>query len=250
MKKYFHFLAAAGLVLLVAACGNNDEESKSNRENEEESEEIENNEDGENQDQEAVEIIENAIEVHEDTTSYHQLISREHENDEFASASETWYVEEEDTESFRQDNILEAGESSTVNYTVIENGEALMYSKEENTLFAFDQEIGDRGETQNVVAQMLTDILENAQITLKGNEIVNSYHTYHITADDGNAVTELWFDQDTYYRVQEAYEGGEISELITVADYELEPEYEEEIFQLDEVVPDDAEFVEEEPNNS
>ena len=248
LKKCFSLVFITGLGFLLVACGNGNEGNNNEKGTGETEDNEENGVDDENQDQEAVEIIESAIEIHEETNSYFEHMVNDSDDEESFSETETWYIDDEGSESFRQDAMTEEEESTTTTYTAIENGEAQMYHEEETTLYEYDEDVGARGDSQDLYAQTLNSHLDDSEITLEGEDNVNGYDAYHITFDDGDMETEFWFDQETHYRVQEQVVEDEVTTVSAIHDYELDITYEEEIFQLDDVVPDEAETLEEEPN--
>lgn len=97
------------------------------------------------------------------------------------------------------------------------------------------------------MAQRYEDLLDNAdELTLVGEEEVNGYQTYHIEAEMDGETMSFYFDQDTYFSVRDEVEGGDDMDTTLdggfqaeddVIDYELNPEFDESLFQA----PDDME---------
>ncbi|EZH66574.1 hypothetical protein DH09_11680 [Bacillaceae bacterium JMAK1] len=89
--------------------------------------------------------------------------------------------------------------------------------------------------------------LEESVLTYLGEEEVNGYQTYVVQSVDEDMETTHWYDQDTYYEVQsetvisrDDEDNVETISIITVLDYEKDPEFEESLF----TVPDELEVVE------
>ncbi|PPA68449.1 hypothetical protein [Jeotgalibacillus proteolyticus] len=74
-------------------------------------------------------------------------------------------------------------------------------------------------------------LLENAELTFKGEEEVNGYETYHIEAAHDGIVSHYWFDQETFYEVKHSYNHPSAHYSSEVVDYELNPEFDESLFR-------------------
>ncbi|MBM7840948.1 hypothetical protein JOC54_004242 [Alkalihalobacillus xiaoxiensis] len=96
----------------------------------------------------------------------------------------------------------------------------------------------------STLAHEYEDLLENAELTLVGEEEVNGYQAYHIEAEMDDEVRSYWFDTENFYAVRLEVEAGQdeeggFSSQDDVIDYELNPSFDESLFQ----VPDDIEVV-------
>ncbi|MBM7631026.1 hypothetical protein [Geomicrobium sediminis] len=89
--------------------------------------------------------------------------------------------------------------------------------------------------------------LEESVLTYLGEEDVNGYQTYVVQSEIDDMQMTHWYDQDTYYEVQsetvisrDDEDNVETISIITVLDFEKDPEFEESLF----TVPDEVEVVE------
>lgn len=250
MRKSFNLISLVGVGVVLSACGNvNEENDEGILNSEKSSESAEVSDEGttdanDSSDDEAVEILEHAIETHEQVISYYEHIVHYGDgDDEVSNENKVWHFKHNDgTRSHRseRENIYEVIKQDDTAQSYIEN---------ENTLYEFQDEVGGRADAQSTMVQLLTSILEHGEVSYEGEETVHDYDTYVISFDDGEVEGKMWFDQETYYRVKEDGLTDEIDSQSVIVDYDLNLDFDEELFHLDNVVPDDVEIVEERPSS-
>ncbi|GAF22765.1 hypothetical protein JCM19047_2534 [Bacillus sp. JCM 19047] len=63
-----------------------------------------------------------------------------------------------------------------------------------------------------MLAEEYKDLLDNAELTLVGEEEVNGYQSYHIEAEMDDEVRSYWFDTENFYAVRLEVEAGQDEE--------------------------------------
>ncbi|MCM2674494.1 hypothetical protein [Alkalicoccobacillus plakortidis] len=103
--------------------------------------------------------------------------------------------------------------------------------------------------TFDMIGERYQGLLEEAELTLEGEEEVNGYQAYHITAEVDDGIEEYWFDTETFFEVkgeismssesEEQSVDSSVTAGDTVIEYKLNPDFDETLFQ----VPEDLEVV-------
>ncbi|QKS72943.1 hypothetical protein FLK61_40810 [Paenalkalicoccus suaedae] len=276
MKKTNIAFSAMTAVALLAACGSNDnngEEAPVNNaqveNNEPANEPDQNNEENmeqENdandpdvggalpQDEEAVDVLEQAISFHEGLTSvYVDSVSESMVGEEMTTTDQMeWifvegditYVREESMTSTEDGadiplNIMFTDESDPAYHIFYTEGdeEAIRYEAAENTAaedIAWFNSYGERYDSYMV----------DAGLTYVGEEEVNGFNTHHIDIELEGQTLSLWFDQETYMEVRSegnlvlTGEGdagaGSATTTREVLEFEVNPEFDESLFMAPE----------------
>ncbi|EZH66556.1 hypothetical protein DH09_11580 [Bacillaceae bacterium JMAK1] len=81
---------------------------------------------------------------------------------------------------------------------------------------------------------------EDTSLTYEGEEEVNDVLTYKVIVSFDEGESEYWFDQETNMIVKRKT-SAQFEQTITVWDFEEVDEFDEGFFQLEDVIPDDAE---------
>ncbi|CAM3872415.1 hypothetical protein [Alkalicoccus chagannorensis] len=140
----------------------------------------------------------------------------------------------------------------------IEGPEAVRFTDQEDPAYQISYNRGEaeasRGEpfAQGDVASEADTydrLLDEADLTLDGEEEINGVDTYRIDVEEEDLVSTYWFDADTFFEVKrESAEeeggtgmGGDPGSR-EVLDYDLDPAWEEDLFEP----PEDVEVIEEE----
>lgn len=231
--------ALAG-VLVLSACGTDDENGESSNENEEEQEEASGNEENEEQQQEE----QQQEEQEEEPPSAEEIID---EAIAFYDGLEgLYFVTEGDMDmdlDEEQENVPEGNITTTIQETqwdFIEDGtyynrlelDMAMEGEEDGEAFSEDDPTEyqfsdledpaytiayDEGDEQAIRYEAGAQLEEpdmsswageyevlrdEAALTFVGEEEINGFQTYHIEADNEGDVSEHWFDQETYYEIK------------------------------------------------
>ncbi|MEK4566851.1 hypothetical protein MKX54_19415 [Alkalihalobacillus sp. FSL R5-0424] len=277
MKKAI-VITVTGAVFL-AACGSEEESQTATANETEEtgteettSEEADANEDTEDAPS-AEEILEKAIAFYDGLTSLYMVSEGEisvdfdadqenvPEGDVSTSITETHWNFIQDGELFTRMDLEFSTEGE-------EDGEAFsdemptsyQFSDLDDPVFTITYDEGDEeairyeqgvDPTQDDLsdwANLYEGLLEDAELTYVGEEEINGFSTYHIEADRDGQVNEYWFDQETFYEIKMESEtavedaehaAGDTSSSGAVIEYEVNPDFDESLFQA----PEDVEVV-------
>ncbi|WYP26456.1 hypothetical protein NSQ54_19365 [Alkalihalobacillus sp. FSL W8-0930] len=277
MKKAI-VLTVTGAVFL-AACGSEDESqtATANETAETGTEETMNEEKESDEDAEdtpsAEEIVEEAIAFYDGLTSLYMVSEGEvsvdfdadqenvPEGDVSTSITEThWnFIQdgelytrmdlefstegEEDGEAF-SDEMPPSYQFSDLDDPVF----TITYDEGDEEAIRYEQGVDPTQDDLSDWASLYENLLENAELTYVGEEEINGFSTYHIEADRDGQVTEYWFDQETFYEIKMESEtavedaehaAGDTSSSGAVIEYEVNPDFDESLFQA----PDDVEVV-------
>jgi outer membrane lipoprotein-sorting protein len=124
----------------------------------------------------------------------------------------------------------------------------ITYDEGDEEAIRYEQGIDPTQEDLSDWASLYETLLEDAELTYVGEEEINGYSTYHIEAERDGQVTEYWFDQETFYEIKMESEtavedaehsAGDTSSSGAVIEYEVNPNFDESLFQA----PDDVEVV-------
>ncbi|WP_252315801.1 hypothetical protein [Sinobaca sp. H24] len=197
---------------------------------------------GENNEEEAAaNIVDHAMEVHRNASSYHEEMLTASDDMEGESTTKTWVYQEDDITSYR---IEDESENRII---ANDNGAMYEYFENDNENYQYDADPEKRTQNQERFVSTLESLKEQGDVRFEGEEQIEG-----VTADkivfDGEQTIEMWFDQETNYRIQEksiTSDGGETTSLIT--DYELDIEYDESFYSLKDVIDDDTAIIEEDP---
>jgi len=163
------------------------------------------------------------------------------DGDDFYDRSEQEMIMDVETDS-------DANTEETVSYSFTDYDDpayAIMYDEGDDEAIRIERDLDF---DFSHMAQRYEDLLDNAdELTLVGEEEVNGYQTYHVEAEMDGETMAFYFDQDTYFSVRDEIIGGDDDMDTTldggfqaeddVIDYELNPEFDESLFQA----PDDME---------
>ncbi|UTR06014.1 hypothetical protein MM326_18345 [Alkalihalobacillus sp. LMS6] len=161
------------------------------------------------------------------------------DGDDFYDRSEQEMIMNMETDS-------DASTEETVSYSFTDYSDpayAIMYDEGDDEAIRIERDLDF---DFSHMAQRYEDLLDNAdELTLVGEEEVNGYQTYHVEAEMDGETMAFYFDQDTYFSVRDEIIGGDDDMDTTldggfqaeddVIDYELNPEFDESLFQA----PDD-----------
>ncbi|MFB4213305.1 hypothetical protein ACE1TH_15550 [Shouchella sp. JSM 1781072] len=161
------------------------------------------------------------------------------DGDDFYDRSEQEMIMDVETDS-------DANTEETVSYSFTDYDDpayAIMYDEGDDEAIRIERDLDF---DFSHMAQRYEDLLDNAdELTLVGEEEVNGYQTYHVEAEMDGETMAFYFDQDTYFSVRDEIIGGDDDMDTTldggfqaeddVIDYELNPEFDESLFQA----PDD-----------
>lgn len=219
----------SGVILIATACAqgeNNEEAADTNQ-----------------IDEEAVNIVDHAMEVHKNAESYHEKMLTASDDIEGENITKSWIYQEDDMTSYRMED--ESEERIIAN----DNGTMYEYFENDNEKYQYDADSEQRTQNQERFVSNLESLKEQSDVRFEGEEQIEG-----VTADkivfEGEQTMEMWFDQETNYRIQEksiTSDGGETISLIT--DYELDMEYDEEFYSLKDVIDDDTAIIKEEPES-
>lgn len=124
----------------------------------------------------------------------------------------------------------------------------ITYDEGDEEAIRYEQGIDPTQEDLSDWASLYETLLEDAELTYVGEEEINGYSTYHIEAERDGQVTEYWFDQETFYEIKmesetavedAEYAAGDTSSSGAVIEFEVNPDFDESLFQA----PDDVEVV-------
>jgi hypothetical protein len=124
----------------------------------------------------------------------------------------------------------------------------ITYDEGDEEAIRYEQGIDPTQDDLSDWASLYENLLEDAELTYVGEEEINGYSTYHIEAERDGQVTEYWFDQETFYEIKMGSEtavedaehaAGDTSSSGAVIEYEVNPEFDESLFQA----PEDVEVV-------
>lgn len=124
----------------------------------------------------------------------------------------------------------------------------ITYDEGDDEAIRYEQGVDPAQEDFSNWASMYENLLENAELTYVGEEEVNGFETYHISSDRDGQKTDYWFDQETFYEIKMESEttvedaehaAGDTSSSGAVIEYEVNPDFDESLFQA----PDDIEVV-------
>lgn len=248
----------------LAACNdadtaNNDSEEEDtnvfedNENNEEisfDAEEVNNNdnenneEDEEDVDEEAEQIVEQAIEAEEERGAYYiQTETSVTNEEEVFTEEEFWYFPSENGSSSERRETLD--QDGDIEYYVQEEDESQFFTEGSDTIHVLQLE----DETEDSESRStLSHYMESFEIEYGGEEEVNGFDTHHVIFTNEEESLEHWFTQDDYFSVRtlrtsinEEEEEEETTE-IDVLDYDLDPEEDDELFQLDDAAGDDVNY--------
>jgi hypothetical protein len=254
VKKYY-ILSSAG-VLLLAGCGNDNagENETDNTEVEEETaanneEETEEGSEPE-QDEEAVEVLEEALNTLEGMDSSYREVSVD-------SMVEKQSIFIEDGEIFIH-TVRENDENEEPLYTFTDLDDpdySIIYREGDDEAVRYETPAPPTEDTLwfRMEAGQYETMLEEADLHYEGEEEINDYNT-HALEVDGETTEDRWFEEENYIQVRHdmdedmevEIEGENASDEVDtdlseeVLDFEINPEFDESLFE----VPDDMELTE------
>lgn len=223
-----------------ASADNNEEEEISfdadelNEENAQEDENEDNDED-----EEAAEIVEQAIEADAEREAYYMHMETSTGDSEETVEEEFWFFPQDDDDAFRRESRTSDG---TEEYAVKQDGETQFYTAGDDTVHVLETEDMDESEDTSTLAYYF----ETFELQYIGEEEVNGFETYHVEFTDEEETLEQWFTQEDFFSVRslrtvEREDAEETTEM-NVLDYELNPEQDNELLQLDDVLDDDVSY--------
>jgi hypothetical protein len=223
MKKTKATIGTAAALTVISGCGGTNEAA-------EESESAE-------------EVLENAITFLEERDDYFVETRIESKGEEETEIRETsrWVFPQDDG------HILErmewrVNDEPTVYDISVEGGESIVsFTEGGETAVVTSQDYGEAVTQQD----KLENMHENREFELEGTEEVNGRDAYHITStEETDGLTDYWFDTDTYYVVKKDGSEGTLPHVTEeVLEFDLDPDFEEEMFELEEVVPEEMEII-------
>ncbi|MFB4159514.1 hypothetical protein ACE1TF_06485 [Geomicrobium sp. JSM 1781026] len=263
MKKFYSLLGVTSLSLVLIACNgdadtseetDNETDEETTGQSDEEDDVAEADDDGE---MTVEEIIDAAIAAEDDFQSIysHSVMTTGVDGDTEADVpeEETGVAQEEElieyiyhhedgSVSNRMERMID-GEPTE--YTAGDSEYTLTYTEDEDVAYRVEQVDveGDPADV-NVRENQFDQMMEDYEVTLEGEEEINDYMTYHLTFSDEEEVRHYWIDQDTFEVIRLENEHAENPFRITfeVLEYELDIDYDEAFFQLEDVIGDDVEI--------
>lgn len=268
--------ALCSTTIMLAACGDNEDTDEQNDQtNGEESTEANTEEQAE--DMTAEEILTEAIAFYDDLDSLHveregslnqEIDTPEQDEDmndanvDMMTSDKQWQFQQEDgfyqrTEIGMNMVVDEEGEEEVedempTSYSFTDSEDPaymITYEEGDNEALRYENPTSDESLSFDMHGQEYEAILEDAELSLVGEETINGYDTYHIEADQDGEITEYWFDKDTFFEIKRTLDSssespdGEFSNegggIDTVVDYEVNPDFDASLFQA----PDDIEVV-------
>ncbi|MDX6154516.1 hypothetical protein [Marinococcus sp. PL1-022] len=123
----------------------------------------------------------------------------------------------------------------------------ITYDEGDEEAIRYDAGRSDEGYDMSQGAAPYEQLLEEADLTYVGEEEVNGYDTYHIQAEMNDGSSDYWFDQETYYEIKSEREtsadeeqaAGDATSNMEVVDFEVNPNFDESLFQT----PEDIDVV-------
>lgn len=135
------------------------------------------------------------------------------------------------------------------------NGTGYRLNKEENTLYQFAESPDEKLQNQEMLANTLEQLESSDEYKLHygGEEDINGLPTHKVifegeTGESEDHQYEVWFDQETHYRLQEKHIIGEGEDLITrVVDHDALINYDPELFSMLNLTDENTKTIYEEP---
>ncbi|TSB47441.1 LolA family protein [Alkalicoccobacillus porphyridii] len=146
---------------------------------------------------------------------------------------------EEEGEDFaaEQQTNIQFSDLDDPNYTIT-------YDEGDDQAVRFETGASADQEDMTIWASEYQSLLEEAELAYVGEEEINGYLTYQIEATLDGEVTSYWFDQETYFEIKTEHStvadtenaAGDTDSTIEVVEYEVNPEFDESLFQAPEGV--------------
>ncbi len=243
--KRMYILSACVLLTTAAGCSNQEENTST------EDKKVESNTASEiEQDPEALEIVENAIDTERNIESLflHQEMIMKIEDDEEAPGDaieeKLWIFPEEGENTHERREASMFG--NPLEYMISDGEEILIYTEGDDTAHLYPAESDDEVEFADE-ASVMEERINTFDSRFVGEEKVNGYDTYHVALEQETESHEYWFEKDSYFTVRQVStmttaDTTEINEL-NVLEFDLDPEYEEELFNFEEAVDEETELI-------
>lgn len=187
-----------------------------------------------NETSEAEDIVQEAIHTHENIDSVYEQVESSYEEEGVVNISNVWVYSDGSDKGYRIENT--SGEAAYGNV----NGTGYRLNKEENTLYQFAENPDEKLQNQEMLARTLEHMMSNDEYSLRygGEEDINGTPTNKVIFEGETSETEgnqyeVWFDEESHYRLQEKNIIGEGDDLITtVVDHDTNIEHDPELFSL------------------
>ncbi|GAK10218.1 hypothetical protein [Geomicrobium sp. JCM 19038] len=244
--SYFRYASLLSFLIILVACTDGEEQDTEIPDESEEAEETVEH------DEQAVDILNEAISFYDDLSGLY--VEREHiidveDGGRQAFEYEWMYaLEDDEPQQFRHevhhfDQLnQEDDEEATVQVTFTnleQDGYIVEYTSDTNEGFTYPNR---QARDTYLAVPMYEHALEHAQLSYGGEEEVGDYNTHHIIVTEDQHRTHYWFDQETFFEVQSQYEynaenesDDEVQNLNDgrrVVDYTVDPEFDESLFEV------------------
>ncbi|MCD8510596.1 MAG: DUF2092 domain-containing protein [Bacillus sp. (in: Bacteria)] len=254
MKKTAGLSFLLGTVVLTASCGdpvdNNDENGSAGPDNgDAPGVNDENGDDTGDADGDVEEIVQSAIEAEsgrEDLYVREETLDHSGEEEEVIMAQELWFFYQngellERRETQRHDEPLE--------YEVNDGSETLIFTEGDDVAYLIEEQRADGYGTElSGDSPMIEEYFNTHEPEFLGEADVNGYATYHVRFSDENEQLDYWFEQESYFLVRHLaeYDDGEMANIteVLVTDFDLNPEFDEGLFNFERIIDDDVEVQE------
>ncbi|MBB6451191.1 hypothetical protein HNR44_003185 [Geomicrobium halophilum] len=121
-------------------------------------------------------------------------------------------------------------------YFTASDGEyTIMYTEGEDSAIRIDETGIDQDPEELVTQRTQLESLVGKEAAYNGEDTVNGYDTYHVTFEN----TDYWLEQESYVVINQ-----DLEYIPAVLEFEVDPEYSEELVSLEDVLPDDVEIIE------
>ncbi|MCE7792059.1 outer membrane lipoprotein-sorting protein [Salipaludibacillus sp. CUR1] len=189
-------------------------------------------------------ILERSHDTYRDITDvYYHTVSKVRETEENGDTEETteikyWEFVTEDGHHMRRIERTENDGPTEYTITIEEGRYMLTYTAGDDTAYVRDRD----EDAAYGLGGSLSNVSDREDASIAGTGEVNGYEAYHISFTGTSDLSDYWIDQDTYYIVrQEQLDHSPYTETDTI-DYDLEPDYNPELFDVDYILPDGVEL--------
>ncbi|MBM7095239.1 hypothetical protein JSY36_05670 [Bacillus sp. H-16] len=188
-------------------------------------------------------ILEQALATYENKGDiyYRQTLER---REEVNGVEETemrelrfWQFEQSDGQVMERREITEDNEPTEYYVTDTESGGVLFYREGSDTASIHEREEGPIHTRSDDIRRMM----ESDSAELAGVEEVNGFEAYRLTFSDEEEILDYWFEVNEFYIVREETKGSDPYVLAEVLEFDLDPDYDESLFDMDSLLGEDVE---------
>ncbi|WP_147803959.1 hypothetical protein [Alkalicoccus halolimnae] len=227
MNKSGFSIATAAALVLIGGCGGNNEAA----------EEADSGED----------VLERALTLMEERDNYFEQSRiestdmREGEEEMEIREVSRWVFPRDDGHILERIERTENDGAKAYDVSVEEGERMVSFTEGDDTAVVTNRDYGGGISQQD----MLENMYEGGEFELEGTEEVNGREAYHITStEETDGMTDYWFDKETYYLLKKDGSDGSLPHVTEeVVEFDLDPDFDEEMFELEEVVPEEMDIV-------